>query len=429
MDKISFVKNPEAFAKSYEFDHLVMPRYDGASIANLAPTIARLLNVSYKGRELKNRFLVEDVEFSDHIILFVLDALGYNILTLGGNVTEKFKALFPENLARVGFITSVFPSTTVTALTSMFTGLLPSEHGMLGYTMFLKEIGAITNMITLSPVNEDERGRIFALGLSQDKILPNRKLTEVLAQSGVKSRVLIRYAIKGSGLSTLLYRGAEVIPYLSQSDMFLSLLKILRERKSGLTIVYWDNIDAAAHHYGPLSEEAMAELMLFLHSMEVFLKSTKRLKAKNVTVMLTADHGQAQTKDELSFRVEDFNWIKESLVIPPTGEGRCAYMYIRRDVQGFCQKFRKIFSKHFHLLDSSDAISMGLFGGRSLSRSYFDRVGDYISIAKGAAKLTFTYNLIERSEPPFVRYGSHGGLTLHEMLVPFVNARLDKLSK
>jgi hypothetical protein len=429
VDKTPFARDLKASVEHEEFDRFTEPHYDGASVANLAPTIARLLGVSHNGRELKRELLVDDAEGSDHVILFVMDALGYNTLVLGVDMANKLNALFPEGVAKRGYITSVFPSTTVTALTSMFTGLLPSEHGMLGYNMFLKEIGSIVNMITLSPVNEEERGRIVALGFSHERILPHAKLTERLAQSGVGSRVLIRYALKGSGLSTLLYKGAEVIPYLGQSDMFLHLLRILREGKSGLTIVYWDNIDAAAHHYGPQSEETMAELSLFINSMEGFLKSAKRFRTKNVTLMLTSDHGQAQTRDRLSFRVEDLRWIKESLVMPPTGEGRCAYMYLRRGVRDFEQKFRKRLGKHFHLLDSSEAISMGLFGGRRLPRDYIGRIGDYIAVAKGAAKLVFAYNLIERSEPPFVRYGSHGGLTLHEMLVPFLNARLDKLLK
>lgn len=428
MIKIRSDEELDELVRRRDFERFVMPFYNGLSIANLAPTIAHLLGVKYGGRELRRRLLVDGSEDVSHVVLFVTDALGYNTFAFGEDVNRTLDALFPEDVSRRGYITSVFPSTTVTALTSMFTGLLPSEHGLLGYNMFLKEIGSVVNMISLSPVNEEERGRILALGLSQEKILPHLKLTEALAQSGVKSRVLIRYALKGSGLSTLLYKGAEIVPYLSQSDMFLSLLRILKEGKPGLTVVYWDNIDAAAHHYGPRSEETIAELSLFLHSMGEFLRSSKRLRTREVLLMLTSDHGQAQTRDELAFRVEDFPWIKESLVMPPTGESRCAYMYLKRGARGFEQRFRKKLGRHFCLLESSKAISMGLFGGR-LPKGYIDRVGDFISVARGAAKLVFTYNLLERSEPPFVRYGSHGGLTLNEMLVPFVNARLDRLTR
>lgn len=66
-------------------------------------------------------------------------------------------------------------------------------------------------------------------------------------------------------------------------------------------------------------------------------------------------------------------------------------------------------------------------GKASCQGSTLDRLGDVVAIAKGASKLLFTYNVRERPEPPFVRYGSHGGLTLDEMLVPFVSAPLRSL--
>lgn len=416
LEKLAASKNLSAFTR---------PHYDGLSIANIAPTIARLLNANFNGVELGH--LAEMDRDYEHVVLFVIDAFGYNLLAGMKQARDLFNLTFPRKKARRALLTSVFPSTTATALTSMFTGLTPSEHGMLGYTLFLKEVGTVVNMISLNPVNDWGRSKIFDLGFTPERLLPCQKLTESLSQAGIPSRLLIRYELRGSGLSTLLYRQSEIIPYISASDMFLSLTRILDERKGGLTIVYWDGLDPIEHHYGPFSEETRFEMSLFFFSLMKFLKKIRRRSADGILLMLASDHGQARIGDETSFDVDDIQWLRDSLLMPPTGEGRCAYMYLRRDVRNFKGMFRKKLGRHFTLLGTKESISKGLYGKVELPRDFEDRLGDVVVIAKGASKLLFTYNIRERSDTPFVRYGSHGGLTLDEMLVPFVSAPLRAL--
>src|SRR3712207_8101519 len=54
-------------------------------------------------------------------------------------------------------LTSTFPSTTVNALTPMTTAALPAEHGILGYTLYLWELGAVSEMIRFGPFTGDWR--------------------------------------------------------------------------------------------------------------------------------------------------------------------------------------------------------------------------------------------------------------------------------
>ncbi|MEM2960715.1 MAG: hypothetical protein QXU67_03830, partial [Candidatus Bathyarchaeia archaeon] len=123
------------------------------------------------------------------------------------------------------------------------------------------------------------------------------------------------------------------------------------------------------------------------------------------------------------------HWLKEALTIPPTGEGRCAYMYLRRDAKRFERRFKEKLGKYFHLMETEESIISGLFGSSKISKENFERLGDVISIARGASKLIFTYDIRERHEPPFVRFGSHGGLTLNEMIVPLISFPLGAIVK
>ena len=63
------------------------------------------------------------------VVLLVFDGLGWNAL-------QEHKDRLPTIAGMTGgAITTVVPSTTATALTSICTGLTPAQHGVLGYRM------------------------------------------------------------------------------------------------------------------------------------------------------------------------------------------------------------------------------------------------------------------------------------------------------
>src|SRR5262249_34210625 len=49
-------------------------------------------------------------------------------------------------------ITSVFPTTTVAALGSVNSGVAPTGHGLMGYTVFLPEFDMVAEMIRWGPL-------------------------------------------------------------------------------------------------------------------------------------------------------------------------------------------------------------------------------------------------------------------------------------
>ena len=63
----------------------------------------------------------------------VVDGLGYGYLTRGHAGSSLRRHLR-------GSLTSVFPSTTATAITAFLTGLAPAQHGITGWHMYFPEI-------------------------------------------------------------------------------------------------------------------------------------------------------------------------------------------------------------------------------------------------------------------------------------------------
>ena len=85
-------------------------------------------------------------------MLLVLDGLGWEQL-------QERRHLAPTLASMVGGpITTVAPSTTATALTSITTGLTPGEHGLVGYRM--EVAGQVLNVLRWGTASGDARRTI-----------------------------------------------------------------------------------------------------------------------------------------------------------------------------------------------------------------------------------------------------------------------------
>jgi hypothetical protein len=71
------------------------------------------------------------VQGANQVVLLVLDGLGWHQLREHQQHAPTLSSMQGKS------ITSVAPTTTVTALTSIATGLTPGEHGMMGYRIDL----------------------------------------------------------------------------------------------------------------------------------------------------------------------------------------------------------------------------------------------------------------------------------------------------
>ncbi|MBO3769854.1 MAG: alkaline phosphatase family protein [Thermoproteota archaeon] len=407
---------------------LFIPKYDGFSLPNLSNSLAKFM-----GAKVKGRFLKEDVfsEFKgvDRIILIIIDAMGFNVFVKSSEALRGFlEKLFLKNGSCFRVLTSVFPSTTSTALTSFNTGLTPQEHGIVAYVLFMKELSSMVNMISLSPVNDERRNRIFELGMSPERLLGVKVLTQRLRESGLRSKTLIRYGIRNSGLSTILYRDSEIVPALTTVDFATNLARLMKDGKTDFVMAYWDGFDAQSHHYGPFSQEAELELLNTFTLLKTAINQVPLKIADRTLLLITSDHGQSRVSDDKAIKLEDLKQITKHLVMPPAGESRAAYFYVKDESEGFKNIFRKAI-REIVLFESLELFKKGVFGLGEANPCVSDRVGDYVALSKGEERLIFHYDLKERTEPEFVKAGAHGSLTLDELLIPLVACKASILQR
>jgi hypothetical protein len=232
----------------------ILPHYGGYSIANLPPTVARILDVepANGAPPLPAPMWADLATGVRRIVLVILDAVGY--LHLQRTLDQEDSVL--RRLAQAGQLiplTSVFPSTTVAALTTLWTGRAPLGHGFVGTQLLLSKQGVLANMLALAPMAHRRSQELLDWGWTPEEFVTVPSLGQQLTAGGVHTVAHTYLPYIGGGLSRIFLRGmASVRGYVGLSDMWINLRRALLERPGERLFVsgYWGGTDAAAARAG-----------------------------------------------------------------------------------------------------------------------------------------------------------------------------------
>jgi predicted AlkP superfamily pyrophosphatase or phosphodiesterase len=356
------------------------------------------------------------------VILILMDALALQRL-------QRWMAdeggLIWDTLLKNGLLaplTSITPSTTSAALTTLWTGRSAAEHGILGYEMWLKEYGVVANTILHSPISyKDDYGSLQKAGFSPESFMSLPTLGPHLVAHGVRTYAFQHSSIAHSGLSQMLMRGAEVHSFATPAELWVNLRQLVERRalERQYIWVYWGEVDYFSHRYGPDDERAEAEFANFSRAMEhIFLNRLPQSARKDTLLVLTADHGMLATPADPHYDLRNHPGLTRRLHILPTGENRLALLFMRPgQTEAVQELIRRTWLGQFSLVDAPYAVEAGLFGPGDPHPRLLERCGETIAIAHGQA-----YWWWHAKENHLL--GRHGGLHPEEMLVPFLAAEL-----
>jgi hypothetical protein len=111
----------------------LLPDYAGGGIVNLMQSVATACG-STRARYPELAVLsAAQLARARHVVLLVIDGLGLRTLARHAASPHLQRHL-------LGSMTSVFPSTTASAITTLMTGLAPAQHGLTGWHMHMDEI-------------------------------------------------------------------------------------------------------------------------------------------------------------------------------------------------------------------------------------------------------------------------------------------------
>jgi hypothetical protein len=411
-------------------DHFVLPHYAGYSIANIAPTIAKVFDIELEDAAppLPEHLWSDMVADVECVILLLLDAVGY--LQLSRYMAAE-NSLFTQLAleGRLMPITSVFPSTTVSALTSIWTGRAPLGHGFLGTKILLPEQGVLANMLKMVPAAYAGGGTLEKWGWEPGDFVTAPSLAQQLGGVGISTVAHTHRHFIGSSLTQIFLRGINSLQgYVDLSDLWINLRHTLTERAVGQRLfvdVYWGGADNMGHTYGTENEYVPSALRHLARSLEEdFLTTLAPETRENTLLMIAADHGQIATPAEGIVRLPDHAGLRETLLLPPAGESRAAYLYARPGQRNAMQAYvTKHLAEPFVPLDTEHALAAGLWGRpREIPSALRVRLGDMILVARSDARLSTRQKEDDRTP----LRGHHGSLTPEEMLVPLLMVRLDR---
>ena len=382
----------------------LLPDYAGGGLVNLMQSIATACGSNDRRYPPLAALGAGTLSGARNILLLLVDGLGLRTLT-------RHPASLHLQRHLVGSLTSVFPSTTASAITTVMSGLAPAQHGLTGWHMHLEEVDQTLAILPLTPRQEAPRVPPEQL---PPRLFSHASLFETLTR---ECWVVAPRTIAASPFNAWHSRGARLAAYATLPEMYSCLAELLLETASPRYIyAYYPELDSLSHHYGSDSRQAQRALA------EVdagFAQLLRNVRGSNSWLVVTADHGFIDSPPRRVITLDDHPLLAALLQRPLCGERRVAYCYVAgKDRPAFEAYVRRHLARAVHLHASAHLVAAGWFGPPPWHPRLHSRIGDYTLLMKD----NWTIKDWLPGERHFAMLGVHGGISASEMRIPLIAA-------
>lgn len=332
------------------------------------------------------------------VVVVVVDGLGRSQLAARAG-HARFLASHPREA-----VTSVFPTTTAAALTTLTTGTMPGQHGLVGYRTLDPARDRLVNQLTgwddgMRPESWQRQPTVF----------------ERAAADGIRSFAVGPARFQTSGFTRAVLRGARYRGANSLGERFAETRAILATGEPSLTYLYIPELDKASHQYGWESPQWLGAL----EAVDAELQSFTRSLPPRVGVLVTADHGSIDVPHSAHIL---FDQVPELIagVRHVGGEPRCLHLYLDPDATdadraALAGVWEQSEGERAWVASRQDAVAAGLFG--EVDDTVLPRIGDVLIAAR---KRVVYYDSRPADQSARNMIGQHGSLTPDERIVPLV---------
>ena len=319
-------------------------------------------------------------------MLLVLDGLGWEQL-------GERRALAPCLASMEGArITSVVPTTTATALTSITTGLPPAAHEIVGYRV---KVGRdVLNVL-----------RWRAAGTDARQSVPPAEFQTRPVFGGTAPPVVTRSEFSSSGFTTAHLPGVDLYGWQMPSTLVTHVQTLLASG-APLIYAYYDGIDKVAHEYGfgPFYDAELVRADRLVGDLAAALPH-------GAALVVTADHGQVEVGDN----VIGLDRPLTDDVAMMSGEGRFRWLHAKPGTKGRLDERATEAFGDVAWVRTVDQLDDERWFGGPLTAAGRDRLGDVALIAH--RRVAF----LDPADPGEARLRCrHGSVTSAEMWVPLL---------
>lgn len=358
-----------------------LPNYKDGCITGLIPALLGPMGT----KEIPS-WMPSCVQGAKQVVLLVIDGLGWHQL-------QKNILQCPTLAAMEGSsITSVAPTTTVSALTSITTGLAPAEHGLVGYRIDMG--GRVMQMLRWG----DDKGDLRNM-YPPDLIQPCPPFM------GASVPVLSKAELEGSAFTEAHLRGVRARGWRAASSIAVEVGQLLRSGEKFI-YAYYDGVDKIAHERGfGLFYEAE------LRSADSLVKSIQEVLTTGAVLLVTADHGQVM----VGTNTMPPNSEVLAMVAYQSGEGRFRWLHARDGVQ--VELLARAVAHHSDaawVVSKEQVIDENWLGPR-LGAATRKRLGDVALVPRDPISFDDAGD-----SGPFLLQCRHGALTDDELDVPLL---------
>jgi hypothetical protein len=371
----------------------VLPDYDGACLSSVVPVLLSDLADAPTWVPLP-------VHGARQVVLLLLDGLGWEQLAAFADSAPTLAA------ATGGPITSVAPTTTATALTSLTTGVPPSVHGVVGYRVRMGGEGAAGNGLGAEgpgDVMNVLRWRTPRGDARRD--IPAASFQPVAPFGGRSIPAVTRAEFASTGFTAAHLTGARLVGWSVPSALVVGVRRLLAAGEP-FVYAYYDGLDKIAHEHG-LGEFYRQELA----AVDRLVGDLLEALPPGAALAVTSDHGQVEVGEAARLPAPALFDMVELL----SGEGRFRWLHVRPGALADAVAVAEEAHGHEAWVRTRDeVVADGWFGG-PLTPEVARRLGDVALVAH--APVAF----LDPADTGETRLlGRHGSLTAAEMYVPFL---------
>lgn len=359
----------------------VLPDYDGACLTNLAASLRR-------PPAARPAWLPDPARHAARVVLLVLDGLGWEQLESRPDLAPTMSGLAG------GRATSVAPTTTAAALSSITSGVPPARHGIVGYRLRGPD-GKVLNVLRWRTVDGDAR-RI---------VDPASFMTAPAFGGSPDVPMVTRADFAGTGFTTAHAGSSRLVGWRQPSTLVVETARLIAAGEP-FVYAYYDGVDSVAHAYG-LGEHWAAEV----RAADRLVADLLAALPPSTALVVTADHGQV----DVGPAVRPVPPPLASACELMSGEGRFRWLHLKPGASDDARAIaHELVGHEAWVFTRERLIDEGWLGGRPTAE-IAARLGDLALVAH--APVAF----LDPADPHESRLMSrHGSLTSAEMYVPLL---------
>lgn len=292
-------------------------------------------------------------------------------------------------------LTTVFPSTTAAAITSLGTGLAPGEHAVTSYS--LKVPGEDANFSLI----QWDHPRVDPLAWQSKPTL--------FEQMGEAERAQVCLvqppSYIDSGLTLAALRGGQGVQATFSQRVHAAAQQIRAGKR--LCYLYWGELDHAGHRHGWNSQQWTSAL----EDLDAGMRELTRTLPAGTAIVLSADHGMV----DVDKRIDLVGSCALDGVAHIAGEERAVHFYLEEgaDERRVAERLAEEFAPHGYVATREELQAwMGELSPRAAST-----MGELVLLARGPVSFYDSRQTSSHSEP---MRGMHGARDEIETAIPLL---------